>query len=181
MAPRPREPRFYHVEAAGFLYSVPHALIREQVDLRLTTRTVEVFHRGQRVAAHERRYGGSRHGTEPDHMPRAHRRYAEWHPSASGAGPARSAPRRRASSSRCSIIGPIPSRASGPALGVLRLFRGLDPARVEAVSARAVAVGALTYKSIASILANNLQRAPRPSVSAPLIDHPNLRGPRYFH
>ena len=24
----------YHVEAAGFLYSVPHALIREQVDVR---------------------------------------------------------------------------------------------------------------------------------------------------
>jgi hypothetical protein len=42
----------YHVEAAGFLYSVPHALIREQVDVRLTKRTVEVFHRGQRVAAH---------------------------------------------------------------------------------------------------------------------------------
>ena len=60
----------YHVEAAGFLYSVPHALIREQVDLRLTTRTVEVFHRGQRVAAHERRYGGSRHGTDPDHAQR---------------------------------------------------------------------------------------------------------------
>ena len=59
----------YHVEAEGFLYSVPHALIREQVDVRLTSRTVEVFHRGQRVAAHQRRYGGRRHGTDPDHMP----------------------------------------------------------------------------------------------------------------
>src|SRR3954452_9337539 len=68
----------YHVEAECFLYSVPHALIREQVDVRLTSRTVEVFHRGQRVAAHQRRFGGRRHGTDPDHMPRAHRRYAEW-------------------------------------------------------------------------------------------------------
>jgi len=59
---------------------VPHALIREQVDVRLTARTVEVFHRGQRVAAHERRYAGRRHGTDPDHMPSAHRRYAEWSP-----------------------------------------------------------------------------------------------------
>jgi hypothetical protein len=33
--------RDYHVEAAGFLYSVPHALIRQQVDVRLTSRTVE--------------------------------------------------------------------------------------------------------------------------------------------
>ena len=55
----------YHVEVNGFLYSVPHALIREQVDTRATQRTVEVFHRGKRVAAHARRYGGPRHGTMP--------------------------------------------------------------------------------------------------------------------
>ena len=42
----------YHVEVDGFFYSVPHALIREQVDARATARTIEVFHRGKRVAAH---------------------------------------------------------------------------------------------------------------------------------
>ena len=55
----------YHVEVEGFFYSVPHALIREQVDTRATARTIEVFHRGKRVAAHARRYGGPRHGTDP--------------------------------------------------------------------------------------------------------------------
>ena len=70
----------YHVEVQGFLYSVPHALIPEQVDTRATARTIEVFHRGKRVAAHARRYGGPRHGTLPEHMPSAHRRYAEWTP-----------------------------------------------------------------------------------------------------
>src|SRR5919112_2974264 len=70
----------YHVEYESFFYSVPHGLIREQVDLRATSRTIEIFHRGQRVAAHQRRYGGRRHGTDPDHMPSAHRRYAEWTP-----------------------------------------------------------------------------------------------------
>ena len=47
----------------GFFYSVPHALVREPVDTRATARTVEVFHRGKRVAAHARRYDGPRHGT----------------------------------------------------------------------------------------------------------------------
>ena len=70
----------YHVEVAGFFYSVPHALIREQVDTHATQRTIEVFHRGKRVAAHARRYGGPRHGTQSEHMPSAHRRYAEWTP-----------------------------------------------------------------------------------------------------
>src|SRR4051794_711033 len=68
----------YHIEVDGFFYSVPHGLIREQVDVRATTRTIELFHQGLRVAAHQRRYGGRRHGTDPDHMPSAHRRYAEW-------------------------------------------------------------------------------------------------------
>ena len=70
----------YHVEVQGFLYSVPHALIREQVDTRATAHTIEIFHRGKRVAAHARRYNGQRHGTLPDHRPSAHRRYAEWTP-----------------------------------------------------------------------------------------------------
>src|ERR1700684_3242922 len=55
----------YHIEVHDFLYSVPHALIRAEVEVRVTARTVEVFHRGQRVAAHQRRYMGREHGTEP--------------------------------------------------------------------------------------------------------------------
>jgi transposase len=74
----------YHVEVQGFFYSVPHALLREQVDTRATAHTIEVFHHGRRVAARARRYGGPRHGTLPEHMPSAHRRYAEWSPDATG-------------------------------------------------------------------------------------------------
>src|SRR3954470_6866678 len=171
----------YHVEAEGFLYSVPHALIREQVDVRLTSRTVEVFHRGQRVAAHQRRFGGRRHGTDPDHMPRSHRRYAEWTPErfqrwARAIGPHTEGLILAVLASR-----PHPEQGFRTCLGVLRLYRGLDPARAEAVSARAVAIGALTYKSIASILAHNLDRAAPQAGTAPVIDHPNVRGSRYFH
>ena len=149
----------YHVEVDGFFYSVPHALIREQVDVRATARTVEMFHRGQRVAAHQRRYGGRRHGTEPDHMPSAHRRYAEWTPERFRAlGALRSAPRPRRWSSPSWPTGRIPSRASAPASASCGCSGISTPARAEAVAARAVAIGALTYKSIASILANNLDR-----------------------
>ena len=48
----------YHVEDEGYFYSVPHSLIREQVDTRATAPTIEIFHRGKRVASHARRYGG---------------------------------------------------------------------------------------------------------------------------
>ena len=47
----------YHVEVDGYFYSVPHALMSKQVDTRATARTIEIFHRGKRVASHARRYG----------------------------------------------------------------------------------------------------------------------------
>jgi transposase len=171
----------YHVEVHSFFYSVPHALIREQVDVRIAVRTIEVFHRGKRVAVHQRRYGGRRHGTDPDHMPSAHRRYAAWTPErfrrwARSIGPSTEGLVVAVLANR-----PHPEQGFRTCLGVLRLFRGLDPARAEAVSARAVAIGALNYKSIASILANKLDRDARQPESAAVIDHPNVRGPDYFH
>jgi transposase len=172
----------YHVEVQGFFYSVPHSLIREQVDTRATTRTIEIFHRGKRVAAHARRYGGPRHGTQPEHMPSAHRRYAEWTPErlqrqAQGIGPNTEALIIAVMARR-----PHPEQGFRTCLGVLRLFRGLDAARVEAVSLRAVEIGALTYASIASILKHRLDRTASPQAAdgTPLL-HANIRGPRYYH
>jgi IstB-like ATP binding protein len=53
----------YHIEVHDFLYSVPHALIRAEVEVRVTARAIEVFLRGQRIEVHERRYMGRKHGT----------------------------------------------------------------------------------------------------------------------
>src|ERR1700732_5287091 len=52
-------------------------------------------------------------------------------------------------------------------------------ARAEAVSARALEIGAMNYRSVASILANNLDRAAaRQNRNEPtLFEHPNVRGP----
>jgi len=171
----------YHIEVESFFYSVPHMLIRAEVEVRITSRTVEVFHRSQRVAAHQRRYGGRRHGTDPDHMPSSHRRYAEWTPErirrwARGIGPSTEGLVIAVLSNR-----PHPEQGFRTCLGVLRLFRGLDPTRAEAVAARALAIGALTYKSVASILENNLDRAAQTPESAIVITHPNVRGPGYFN
>ena len=141
----------YHVEVQGFFYSVPHALIREQVDTRATARTVEVSHRGTRVAAHVRRYGGPRHGTQSEHMPSAHRRYAEWNPERLQRQARSIGPNTEALIMALMARRPHPEQGFRTCLGVLRLFRGMDAARVEAVSLRAVEIGALAYASVASI------------------------------
>ncbi|MHC2191375.1 transposase [Bradyrhizobium diazoefficiens] len=44
----------YHVEVDGHWYSAPYRLIGELVDARIDDRTVEIFHKGQRIASHAR-------------------------------------------------------------------------------------------------------------------------------
>ena len=70
----------YHVEVEGHWYSVPFRLIRELVDVRTTDRTLEIFHKGQRVASHARTPNRRGHTTIPEHMPSAHRRHGQWTP-----------------------------------------------------------------------------------------------------
>src|SRR3546814_17644075 len=39
----------YHVEIEGHRYSVPHALVGQQLDARMTATAIELLHRGNRV------------------------------------------------------------------------------------------------------------------------------------
>ena len=64
----------------------------------------------------------------------------------------------------------------------MRSYRGLDAGRVEAVSARAVELGVLNCKGVASLLARKPDSAAaKDSGPATLFDHANLRGSRYYN
>ena len=62
----------YHVEVDKRFYSVPHALVGQVLELRITATTVEVMHKGKRVASHARHSQG-RFSTQTSHMPKSHR------------------------------------------------------------------------------------------------------------
>ncbi|RUN71022.1 IS21 family transposase, partial [Staphylococcus epidermidis] len=68
----------YHVEVEKHYYSVPHRFVRAEVEVRFTARTVEIFPKGERIAAHPRISGNHKHPTVPEHMASSHRRYAGW-------------------------------------------------------------------------------------------------------
>ena len=72
-----RVARDYHIDIDDHFYSVPSKLIREIVEARITAKTVEIFHKGQRIASHAFSPLRNRHTTTNEHMPSAHRRYAE--------------------------------------------------------------------------------------------------------
>jgi transposase len=68
----------YHVEIERHFYSVPYRFAREPIEARITARTIELFHQGERIAAHMRGSGNGKHATTPEHMPSSHRRFADW-------------------------------------------------------------------------------------------------------
>lgn len=171
----------YHIEVDGFFYSVPHTLIHAEVDVRATARMIEIFYRGQRVGLHERRAMGRRHGTDPDHMPSSHRRYAAWTPDRFRRWAAKIGPNTEGLVAAVLASRRHPEQGFRTCLGVLQLYRGVNPARAEAVSARALEIGAFNCKSVSSLLARKPAAAPRDGGTAALFEHANLRGPGYYH
>jgi transposase len=172
----------YHIEIESFFYSVPHALISAEVDVRVTERMIEIFYRGQRVGLHQRRYMGRRHGTDPEHMPSAHRRYAAWTPDRFRRWAATIGPNTEGLVAAVLAARRHPEQGFRTCLGVLKLYRGVNAARAEAVSARALEIGAFNCKSVAALLARKpAASSARDGGSASLFDHANLRGPGYYH
>jgi len=172
----------YHVEVAEFYYSVPYALLRQQVDARITSGTVELFHKGKRVAAHPRRYGGARrHGTLPEHRPPNHRDYAGWSPERFQRRGAAIGPETEGLIIAIMARRPHPEHGFRTCAGILQLYKPLEKGRAESVSAYALAVGALNSNSVASILSSNLDLAAPAQEDGDGVDnHANVRGPLYF-
>jgi len=173
----------YHVAVDGHYYSVPHALIKKQLDVRITAQTVECFHRGQRVASHRRSHLKGRHTTVPDHMPEAHRQAGDWSPERLARWAARTGPATE--KLILTVLGARkhPQQAYRACLGILRLGKAYGDERLEAACRRALILGSHSYKSVASILKHRLEDQPVADQQEPALpeDHDNIRGPSYYH
>jgi transposase len=173
----------YHIEVADHYYSVPSKLIREMVDARITSATVEIFHKSQRIASHAFSAVRNRHTTITEHMPSAHRRYAEWTPAKMMSEAALIGPAAIALVEAIMKAKPHPEQGFRSCLGIISLVRTYGSERVEAASRRGNDIGATTYGSIKSILQNGLDKAYANSKApdGPPIRHANIRGRGYYH
>jgi transposase len=173
----------YHVELDGHYYSVPHRLVRTEVELRITGTTVEAFTGQQRVAVHPYSAIKGAFTTNPQHMPASHRAHREWTPAkliawGERVGAACGAVVRWQMEHR-----PHPEQGYRACLGLQRLARSFGAQRLEAACARAMSIRSPTYRSVNSILTTGMDRQPlsaKPTqTSLPL--HEDVRGPDYYH
>jgi transposase len=176
----------YHVDIAGHYYSVPSRLIREEVEARITDATIEIFYKGSRVARHIRSRLTNRHTTVTEHMPSAHRRYAEWTPARLKQEAAKIGPATIALVEAIMNAKPHPEQGLRSCLGILRLVKSYGAQRLEAACRRGNDIGAKSYSSIASILKHGLDRghgqdSVQDAERSPPIRHANIRGRGYYH
>ena len=171
----------YHVEIDSHYYSVPFGLIRELVDVRIVERTVEIFHKGHRVASHVRAPGRG-HTTIPEHMPSAHRRLGEWTPARLMAWGEQTGPSVAAFFEAVMADRPHPEQGFRTCLGVLSLVKAYGADRVDAACRRALHIKARSLSSLRSILKNGLDKAfLEDGVPNEPIRHGNIRGQTYYH
>lgn len=172
----------YHVEVVGHYYSVPYKLERAQVDVRITSSTVEILHDGRRMAAHVRSNRKGQHTTDPAHRPKSHQKHLEWTPSriirwAEQTGPNTAVLAERIMSSR-----PHPEQGYRSCLGLLRLGERYGKERLEAATTRALRAGATSYRSVQSILQHGLDQlsaGEQVQIDLPQ-NHDNIRGADYY-
>jgi transposase len=173
----------YHVQVDWHYYSVPYTLVHQPVEVRLRARTVEIFHKGRRLALHLRSFQRGGFTTEPSHRPKAHQKHLEWTPSrlihwAQTVGPF------------CGQVvatilerKPHPEQGYRSCLGIMRLAKDYGTQRLEAACRRALALDSCSYKRVASILKTRMDQQPLPTQPLPppaVPDHANGRGAAYY-
>jgi transposase len=170
----------YHVEVEGHRYSVPHSLVGQTLEARITARAVEVLLRGTRVAAHVRsdRRGGFT--TDSEHLPAAHRAHLQWTPQRLIEWGQRIGVSTGEVVTRLLHQHKHPEHGYRACLGLLSLAKRHGSQRLEAACERALTIGVHQYSHVRDILANWRERTDLqgPDWSSPA--HANVRGPDYY-
>jgi transposase len=173
----------YHVYVFNHAYSVPYQLISESVEARASTKTIEFFFNGKRVATHVRSFEEGLHTTNSEHRPAKHKAYAEQNADnfmrwAESIGPMA----KRIVLAQ--FLGrPEFSYIGRSACGQLKsLARQYGDQRFEGACSRANDIDSLTVKSVRSILQHRLDLAIRDElpIQSQIPLHHNVRGSDYF-
>jgi hypothetical protein len=178
----------YHVEYDKHYYSVPHHLIKEQVEVQASSTLISVYAYGQRMSSHPRRYVRGAHSTLIEHMPESHRAISEWSPErfiswAQDIG-----------SSTKKVLTTLlykkrhPEQNYRSVLALLSLAKKYDRQRLENACARAVDINSPTRTSVETILKNGLDKLKSTKneqsikqAKLSLNQHENIRGDKYYH
>ena len=177
----------YHIEYDKHYYSVPHHLVKEQVEVQASSTLISVYAYGHRVSSHPRSYAHGTHSTLTEHMPQSHRAMSEWSPERflNWADDIGEATKKVVTTLLYKKRHPEQNYRS--VLALLSLTKKYDRLRLENACARALDINSPTRTSVESILKNGLDKLNstiNPSekqTELVLNNHENIRGDKYYH
>jgi transposase len=177
----------YHVEYDKHYYSVPHMLVKCEVEVRASSQMVNLYAGGKRVACHVRSHQPAGHSTFKEHMPQSHRHQADWTPerferwSADIGSATHHIVKMQLNSKR------HPEQSYRSVMALLSLAKQYDRVRLERACQRAIDIGSPTRTSVQSILKRGIDKLSTEVQQEMFNDdehlstHDNIRGPQYFH
>lgn len=173
----------YHVQYEDHLYSVPHHLVGEKLEIHAKDKLIEIVFHNKRVTSHVRKY---RHGmtTNPDHMPTQHEKHHQW-----SAGRLMNWAKDLGDDVLIWVKAILSQKqheqqAYRVCLGLLNLSRKYDPQRLNKACVIANHHKLYRLKQIKSILQSNqdqLLAESKEQLSLLPQSHENIRGPKSFH
>jgi transposase len=170
----------YHILVDNNYYSVPYQLIGKKVEIRYTSKTIEVFFKGQRVSSHVRRDSAYETYTHDYHMPEKHRHARQWPPEKfiDWAG--------KIGDNTKLFVRNLISKAKHYELahrqlkGIMKLEKAYGSDRLEKSCCRALKYGVNDFRGIQNILKNNLDCLTETKAHSEPVIHENIRGKKYY-
>jgi transposase len=171
----------YHISYDDHLYSVPYRLVRSKVLIRSTASMIEVFHKGTRVAVHRRSYRKYGRTTNSEHMPSAHRAYAEWTPERLTNWGQKSGVHVAALFDAIMKSRQHPEQGFRSCMGIMRMEKKVGRQRLDAACKRALELHTLNSRSVRTILEHKQESVPLETDEMQFsIHHVNVRGAAYY-
>jgi len=174
----------YHIEVEKNFYSVPYEYIKQEVDVRLTAATVEVFYNNLRVCSHPRVHGrAGQYRTIPEHMPEKHKTYTEWNAERFLSWAESIGENTRTVISAVLSSHKIEQQGYRACIGVLKLADKHGAKRLEAACEKALYyMPSPSYKNIDAILKSGSDKIAAAKTAAKPVDesHSFIRGAEYY-
>lgn len=149
----------HHIVFENHFYSVPFHLVKRGVEIRITERLIEIFHRNTRVASHTRSFSKGGYSTQMSHRPLSHQKHLQW-------SPERIINWGRQKGKNTGLFIKLlieskkhPEQGYRSALGVIRLAEKYGEERLDLACTNAIAIGVIQYRTVKNILKNKMENA----------------------
>lgn len=160
-------------------YSVPYQYIRKKVKLLYSSKTVEIYHKYNRIAVHKRIKNPYSYTTVKEHMASTHRFVTEWTPEKFINWGASIGEDVKMLITNILNKKQHPEQAYKSCMGILSLSKKVGKERLKNACTRALEYGIYNYKIVQSILDKELDKITNDTDQA-LPKHENIRGKGYY-